>query len=211
MWQLPLPPESTEQGAGSRWKITITILNHSQPQFDLLTTTEHLVALSIEIFMIKPRPYFRVVRVTVDISPMLVNLRFFFPLYVTLHLPTLNFTSYFPASSLRAAGSFCNSRQLSSLLLQMIQSHQQRYVRMEPKQKPQWNLWIRAKLGCPVLILGPTWGHPVPCKDSSYPKIISKWSVSKKGQGLFLAELTFWKLAINRLGFSQMCWLAEII
>lgn len=47
-------------------------------------------------------------------------------------------------------------------------------------------------------------------------KQILKWSASEKRTGYFscktfLAELTFWELFINRFGFSQMCWLAEII
>lgn len=74
--------------------------------------------------MFKARSCFTAVRVSAEIFPMHVNLGYFFlSLCVALHLPTLNFTFYFPDSSFRAASSFCNS--LQAALIQMTQSHQQ--------------------------------------------------------------------------------------
>lgn len=50
---------------------------------------------------------------------------------------------------------------------------------------------------------GSTWGHPVPCKDSSYPEHISKWAVSKKGKVLFLASALLAELAFLKFIHEQ--------
>lgn len=111
--------ESTEQGvlqlAGEKLSSPFPVI--PSLQFALLTTMEHCIELFIEIFMIKPRSCLRVVMVTAKIFPTHVNSGLFFlSIYAILHLPTLSFTFYFPASSLRAARSFCNSVQAALIL-----------------------------------------------------------------------------------------------
>lgn len=145
---------------------------------------EHCIELFIEIFMIKPRSCFRVVRVAAEIFPMHVSLGLFFPLYLC------NFTFIYSKFHLLLS---CQLTQGCKILLYLAAGsshpHCSKWLSLISKgtweqslsRKPQWNRSRkRAKLGCPAPTSGPTWHHPVPRKDSSYPKNISKWSVSKK-------------------------------
>lgn len=95
------------RGAVKGWKV---IIISPSLQSAFLTAMKHCIELFIEISMIKPKSHSKVVRFPVDTLPTQMNLGRIFPsFYVTLRLPTPSFTFCFPASSLGAARSFCNS------------------------------------------------------------------------------------------------------
>lgn len=100
----------------------------------------------------------------------------YFPLsiYVNLHLPTLNFTAYFPVTSLRSARCFCNLLQAAPIL-QITQSQQQSYVRMKPK----WETTVKPKQNE---------GETGLCSTQVLPEVIQFLARTTHTQNTFLNE-----------------------